>query len=153
MNFKVLFFIIVSLIIGGLVGYYFGKGSPKVINNSQTVTQDSVNQVSESDLITVSNPLPNQVIRSPLEVTGEAKGTWYFEASFPVYLYDSEGSLIIQGAAQAQGEWMTEDFVPFSLTLDFDQPTISTGELVLTRDNPSGLPENTEEIRIPVRFK
>ncbi len=153
MSFKVVIFVIVSLVIGGVVGYYVGKSKPKVINNNQTVIQDTVNQVIKSDLITVSNPRPNQIVQSPLQITGEAKGTWFFEASFPVYLYDNEGSLIIQGAAEAQGEWMTEDFVPFRLTLEFDEPTLSTGELVLMRDNPSGLPENSEEIRIPVRFK
>lgn len=153
MNFKTVVFIIIALVIGGLAGYYFGKNTPKVINNSQDNTPKSLNEAFTSDSITVSNPLPNQVIRSPLQITGEARGTWFFEASFPVYLYDSEGKLIIQGAAQAQGEWMTEDFVPFSLTLEFDQPSVSDGELVLTRDNPSGLPENSAEIRIPVRFR
>lgn len=155
MNFKTIILVILSLVIGGAAGYYFGYdvGFEKGSKGKTSVTQDLVNQVAQSDSITVSNPSPNQVIRSPLAITGEAKGTWFFEASFPVYLYDSKGNLIIQGVAQAEGEWMTEDFVPFSLTLDFDKPSASTGELVLMRDNPSGLPENSEELRIPVRFK
>jgi spore germination protein GerM len=54
--------------------------------------------------------------------------------------------------AQAQGDWMTTNFVPFSSTLTFSTPTTPTGILVLQKDNPSGLPENDAEIRIPVRF-
>jgi len=47
---------------------------------------------------------------------------------------------------------MTENFVPFAVSLAFDQPTTATGTLVLQKDNPSGLPENADEITIPVRF-
>jgi hypothetical protein len=48
---------------------------------------------------------------------------------------------------------MTPDFVPFAVVLSFSPPTTSTGTLVLERSNPSGLPENAGEVRIPVRFR
>ena len=88
---------------------------------------------------------------SPLVVTGEARGFWFFEASFPVKLVDEQGNLIVQGIAQAQDEWMTENFVPFKVTLEFSTFATS-GFLVLEKDNPSGLPENADEIRAPIRF-
>lgn len=47
---------------------------------------------------------------------------------------------------------MTEDFVPFMVSLAFDAPSTATGTLVLKRDNPSGLPQNDDEVRVPVRF-
>ena len=109
--------------------------------------------VVKSDLIKVSSPLPSQEIESPLEITGEARGYWYFEASFPIHLLDGNGIEIAVAPAQAQSEWMTTDFVPFKLVLLFDKPTTPTGTLVLKKDNPSGLPEHDDEIRIPVRFK
>jgi hypothetical protein len=102
--------------------------------------------------VRVTNPQPNTVVSSPLTVTGEARGTWYFEASFPVQLLDENDSLIAMIPAQAEGEWMTTDFVPFSVTLDFTTDA-KTGTLVLQKDNPSGLPENVAEVRIPVRFE
>lgn len=105
-----------------------------------------------SDLITVTAPTVNAQVGSPLTVTGQARGQWYFEASFPVTLVDANGTTLAQVPAQAQGEWMTENFVPFKATLTFAPPATQTGTLILHNDNPSGLPENDKEIRIPVRF-
>ena len=50
---------------------------------------------------------PGSEISSPLRITGEARGPWYFEASFPVVLTDGDGLIIAEGHGQAQGEWMT----------------------------------------------
>jgi spore germination protein GerM len=49
-------------------------------------------------------------------------------------------------------EWMTEEYVPFEATLSFNPPQTETGTLILSKDNPSGLPEHDDELRIPVRF-
>ena len=105
-----------------------------------------------SDLIKVDAPKANAVIASPLTITGQARGMWYFEASFPVRLEDANGTVLAQVPAQAQGEWMTENFVPFKVILTFPTPLTETGTLVVHNDNPSGLPENDKEIRIPVQF-
>lgn len=106
----------------------------------------------QNSLIRVTSPLPNTSVRSPLTITGEARGNWYFEASFPVRIEDANGNVLGQHYAEAQGEWMTTNFVPFRSTLTFSAPTTATGFLVLEKDNPSGLPENAAEIRVPVRF-
>ncbi len=106
----------------------------------------------EQTMVHVISPLPGSTIASPLMVTGEARGGWYFEASFPVRLLDGNGAEIAFGTAQAQGDWMTADFVPFVATLSFPLPATTTGSLVLEKDNPSGLPENDDSITIPVNF-
>lgn len=103
--------------------------------------------------VMLMTPSPNQLVTSPLQITGRARGTWFFEASFPVQLYDANGAEIAVAVAQAQGEWMTEDFVPFVALFEFSAPTTSTGTLVLEKDNPSGLPENADEVRVPVKFR
>jgi hypothetical protein len=105
-----------------------------------------------SSMITVSTPLPNTKVTSPLHLTGSARGMWYFEASFPVKLVDANGNMLAQTPAQAQGEWMTENFVPFTATLTWATTTTSTGTLIFMRDNPSGSPENDAQIEIPVTF-
>lgn len=93
-------------------------------------------------------------ISSPLVVTGRARGYWFFEASFPVVLTDWDGKIIADGYATAEGEWMTEDFVPFYFTLTFDKPAYGErGTLILRKDNPSGLPEHDAAVEIPVRFE
>jgi hypothetical protein len=95
---------------------------------------------------------PGATVSSPLTVTGEARGTWYFEASFPVRLFDGAGNEIAVKPAQAQGDWMTTEFVPLKVTLTFAKPSTAEGVLVLEKDNPSGLPERDDALRIPVRF-
>ena len=101
--------------------------------------------------ITVIQPQENAIISSPLTVQGEAKGTWFFEASFPAKLVDSNGVVLAQGIMQAKSDWQTEDFVEFEGTLEFTTDA-TEGELILQKDNPSGLPENDTEISIPIRF-
>ncbi len=102
--------------------------------------------------IQVTSPLANTTVKSPLVVTGVARGTWYFEASFPVRLLDGNGVEIAVAPAQAQSDWMTEDFVPFQVSLTFTSPATPTGTLVLQKDNPSGDPINDAELRIPILF-
>ncbi|MEX0673011.1 MAG: Gmad2 immunoglobulin-like domain-containing protein, partial [Candidatus Paceibacterota bacterium] len=106
----------------------------------------------KDDLIRVTSPTPNQVITSPLTVEGEARGQWYFEASFAVRILDANGTELGVIPAQAEGEWMTEEYVPFSTELRFSAPSTDTGTVVFEKANPSGLPENANELRIPVRF-
>ena len=135
---KLLFVIIVVILIGGGLAYYFLAQKPE-------------NQ--ENALIKVENPQPNETIQSPYIIKGQARGYWFFEASFPIKLLDENGNVINQIIAQAQGDWMTEDFVPFESILTFSIPKDQPGTLVFEKDNPSGLPENDAQIRIPVFLK
>ena len=105
-----------------------------------------------NDKIKVEQPLPDEDIKSPLTVKGEARGMWYFEGDFPVELQDSNGNVLVEAVATAQGKWMTEDFVPFSATLIFDAPANQKGYLVFKRANPSGRPENAASYKVPVSF-
>ena len=105
------------------------------------------------DLIRVENPEPYQTINSPLVIKGEARGYWFFEADFPIKLLDEKENLIALQIATAQSDWMTEDFVPFEAVLEFETPAAERGFLVFEKDNPSGLQENADELRIPVVFE
>lgn len=114
------------------------------------------NEIEKADLIRISTPRPNQKISSPLIITGEARGNWFFEASFPVVLTDWDGKIIAQGIAQAKSDWMTTDFVPFESTLTFtvDKNAYSNhGSLILRKDNPSGLPQYDDALEIPIVFE
>lgn len=121
--------------------------------DGRTFIEDVGNEMEKLDLIRISYPRPNQVITSPLVITGEARGYWFFEASFPVKLLDGEGNVIASHYAEAKDDWMTQDFVPFQATLEFQKPATRKGTLVLEKDNPSGLPEHADELRIPVLFR
>lgn len=104
----------------------------------------------QADLIEVFSPQPNSMVKSPLILEGKARGPWYFEASAPVKLLDGQGNVLAAGSIQAIGDWMTEDFVPFRGELKFSAAATSSGVLVFNNDNPSGLPENSKEFRVPV---
>lgn len=65
---------------------------------------------------------------------------------------DGNGKEIAVGIAQAEKEWMTTDFVPFSATLTFAKPSTEKGAFVFEKDNPSGLPEHADALRIPIVF-
>ncbi|PIT94472.1 hypothetical protein COT98_03435 [Candidatus Falkowbacteria bacterium CG10_big_fil_rev_8_21_14_0_10_39_9] len=106
----------------------------------------------QTEDLKLNNFVINQVISSPVALEGSARGTWFFEGSFPVKLLDESGQELGRGIAQSQGNWMTEDFVPFKVTMMFTRPTSSTGSLVLEKDNPSGLLENDKKVSFPVKF-
>lgn len=98
------------------------------------------------------SPAPGAVVTSPLQVVGEATGSWYFEATFPLQLLDADGRLLVESYAQAEGEWMTESFTPFRGELRFVAPIAGEGTLVLHKANASGLQEHADELRVPIRF-
>ena len=109
-------------------------------------------------LVRIQEPRPNQIIKSPMIIKGEARGYWFFEGSFPVVLTDWDGKIIAEHYATAHppvgGDWMTEDFVPFESKLIFEKPMYGKqGTLILKKDNPSGLPENDDALEIPVSFE
>jgi hypothetical protein len=136
-------------------GYPVMESYPEkcAVPGGKTFTRDIGNELEKQDLIKISAPRPNTNVASPLTITGEARGTWYFEASFPVKLLDANGKVLAAGPAQAQSDWMTTNFVPFKVTLTFTAPTTATGTLILEKDNPSGLPQNDDSLRVPVRFR
>jgi hypothetical protein len=128
------------VLVGGALWFWQSGGSqvvPQVIGN---------------DKIKVENFVENQQIASPLTVVGEARGPWYFEASFPVELKDGNGITIATAIADAQSDWMTTAWVPFSVTLTFSTPSTATGSLILHKDNPSGESINDDELILPVTF-
>lgn len=117
---------------------------------------------SKKDLIVVDSPAPFSVITSPLTVSGKARGYWFFEGDFPVSITDSEGSVISKWYATAvldpedpESTWMTEDFVPFKGSIEFDltEKIISEGVVIFHKDNPSDLPEHDDQLEIPVYFR
>lgn len=105
-----------------------------------------------NDLIYVEGLGANQKVTSPLRIQGKAVGPWYFEAVFPIELFDGNGTSLVQGQGTAQGDWMTTSLVPFTASLVFAPPSTATGTLILKKDNPSGEPANDDQLTIPVTF-
>lgn len=110
-------------------------------------------QSEKNTAIEVESLASGSSIDSPLIVKGKAKGRWFFEASFPIELVDSNNNVIATGVAMATADSLTEDFVPFEAKIEFFSSEQKNGFLILKNDNPSGLPENSEQIKIPVVIK
>lgn len=141
--------IVLILILAGLAGsVYF-----VFVKNSNTSTPPAPSLIYK-DLIRIDSPVqnPKTNIVSPVKISGVARGNWYFEASFPVQVLDEDGTILGAGIAQAQGEWTTTNFVPFSGEIKFSQPKGKSGSIIFKKDNPSGLPENDDFVKILVNF-
>ncbi len=153
------FLLVIILIIVGIILGWYGRGYFLKLNLLQTtlpeeqITEEIGNNLQQK--IILETPQAEEQIESPLLVRGQARGNWFFEGSFPVILTNWDGLIIAQGVAQAEGEWMTEDFVPFVATLEFvaDTRVSKRGALILKKDNPSGLAEHDEALEITVFFK
>lgn len=161
-NLFLIIIIILVVILGGI--YFFSKEEEPVACTLDTKLCPDGSYVTrvpptcdfapcpKENLIQVETPQANEMISSPLIIKGRARGFWFFEASFPVKLLDEDGNLLGQTIAQAQDEWTTEDFVSFQAEIQFSPPSTSRGILVLEKDNPSGLPEHADELRMPILF-
>ncbi|MCX6730203.1 MAG: GerMN domain-containing protein [Candidatus Portnoybacteria bacterium] len=139
---KVIILVVLLVLIGGLI---LAKA---------TLFKDKEESSNPNIVVSIK---PNQIVTSPLQIDGKVRGFWFFEASFPVKLVDENNNILATGIAQAKGDpatgevnWMTSDFVDFETEIEFVSKDGGKGFLVFNRDNPSGLPENDEELRIPV---
>lgn len=136
-----------------VAGYalYARVANAPTVDTESVITSGTVAYVNaSSELIQVSAPLPGTPVGSTFKVEGEARGFWYFEASFPIEVRDLSGNSIGQGIAQAGGEWMTEEFVPFSADVSLSIPYTGQAIVMLKKDNPSGEPENDASASFPV---
>ena len=139
---RLLWILSVVLLIGGVAIYLYSRTAP-------TSSESFIYK----DLVKLEIPKPNDLISSPLKIKGEARGFWFFEASFPVRLVDANGNNIpLDPPYVMAAEWMTENYVPFETTHTFAKPQTSTGTLIIQKDNPSDLPEHDDSFSIPVRF-
>lgn len=156
--------IVIALAITSLVAMsYFNKNSERlaqqgladkgvVVTDLPISDEQKPVTVDKSDLIQITQPLAGSTITSPLAITGKARGYWYFEASFPIELRDASDQVVASAVAQADGDWMTEDFVNFTATLNFTPVGNAQGTLVLKKDNPSGEPALDDQLVIPVVY-
>lgn len=131
--------------------------NPKDVTMSKNGQTDlAMNPEKEPGLVAVARnisvdfPASHDKINSPLKIRGKARGSWFFEGVFPIQLIDGDNQVLASGQAKAQTDWMTENFVEFTAELVFIPGQSKAATLVLFRDNPSGLPENAEQLEIPV---
>jgi len=126
-------------------------------HGGETFVENIGNELEKMDLIRIDAPRPNQTIKSPLNIEGQARGMWFFEGDFPVILTDWDGKIIAEGFATASENAMTEEFVPFSAVLEFETTESmeykNNGTLILRKDNPSDRPDLDDALEVPIFFE
>ena len=144
-------FLAVLLVIGALwAGAFYLMQEKKEAQVS--APEVSYTNASE-DAIIVKRPDAGDEIGHTFKVSGEARGTWYFEASFPIEVRDASGTVLYQGPVSADGDWMTEEFVPFSEEITVPGGYAGAATLILKKDNPSGEPDKDASVSVPVVFE
>lgn len=155
---KKVFIFIVLLVIGISAVMFFVQKEHVIPTEKQPASPIPITTVvssstKESDIKVTSLSSGDSIV-SPLHIEGVARGTWFFEATFPITLVDSTGKIIAQTIAHADGDWMTTDLVPFSADVTFEKPAYSgKGTLIFKKDNPSGLPEHDASFEVEILFK
>ncbi len=147
---KKIWIVIIVLVVFAIVGAYSAYLAIRKTVAGPTATPT---QLFSTDNVRVSYPPLYGTISSPVSISGEAKGPWYFEAVFPITITDANGKELGKGQAQATSDWMTTDWVPFTAMITFKKPTTSIGRIIFHKDNPSGLPENDREEIMIVKFQ
>jgi hypothetical protein len=126
-------------------------------NNNDTGNNDLDKLAAKADSpkvsgLEVTSLKKDDLIKSPLIIKGKAKGIWFFEGEFPIKLMDGKGNFFASGNAIAQGEWMTENWVNFEATIKFQKPATAGGFLYFSKNDPSGLPQNSYSVSLPIKF-
>lgn len=107
-----------------------------------------------SELIEITSPEVWATLTSPAMLAWSLPGYRYFEATAPAQVIDSNDLMLWEWYVSAIGERMTESLVPFSWSVVFSMSgsTATTWEVIIRRNNASGMSENDASIRIPVVF-
>lgn len=156
-------FLVVALIVIASLGYFAGQRSHRSAepstspvvesqDNGSSTSAPASNASNQNANIRIVSPKSGATIISPVTITGKARGSWFFEAVFPIRVLDGNGQIIGTGQAHAQTDWMTSDFVDFTATISFTAPVTKTGSIKLSKDNPSGLASNDDSISIDITF-
>jgi hypothetical protein len=112
--------------------------------------------VNDDLAIHIFSPDPDETLSFPIMIEGEARGSWFFEGDFPVTVLDEEGKSLLVTYAVAQADWMTDEFVPFSLSItDLDWGGSQYGTLLFMKDSPERetgiIPQEPWPITFPLR--
>ncbi|MDP3988999.1 MAG: Gmad2 immunoglobulin-like domain-containing protein [bacterium] len=126
---------------------------PQCLYNETFFELDVGNTVEKINEVVIDSPRPHEELTTTFIVQARARGTWLFEASASIEIIASDGTVLLQDYIMTSDEWMTTDLVNLSREFTFDPRGYTTGVFVFHKANPSGLPENDDSVRFPIRFR
>lgn len=147
--------LIVSCLIAGFFAYQTQNLVKKLAALQKVSSPTIIPVVTEKPIVapSITSPLKDYSISSPITITGFVPQGWMFEGVFPIKILDENKKLIKQASAKelVAGSWTSENPIEFTSTITFS--TVATkGYIVLENDNPSGLKENSKTFEIGVNF-
>jgi len=105
-------------------------------------------------IIKLDNIKEGDTVEVGFEVKGSVTGSWFTEGVFPVRITEKEtNSVIITNTARADGEWETEDYVPFSFVIDAEIEEDGIYILRFDKANPSGVSDSYDYASLTVNLK
>lgn len=153
----VIFFLILLLILGLGTYYLYSQGvlfNPKTVieeENEDSEKEEIIFRTEKGLVFDLTSPTPNSELGCDFILAGEMPREWFFENSFPYTIIVNEKE-ILKGAVQGLADYTIEEMIPFSEKIICSEECKGEGEIILRNDNPSGLLENSDEYRIPVKF-
>lgn len=147
---------VIIIVLLGVLFFYNPAQAPQLPPDNVGGAKILQPTMSADGHVGVTAPQPGALITSPVTVVGTVTGGgWLFEGSFPVKILDGDGTTIGGGSAATvtSGEWTSTGTVSFTAIVQFTVPRFATGTIVLSKDNPSGMPQKDMSLSIPVRFK
>lgn len=102
--------------------------------------------------IKISKPSLGQEISSPLEISGQAPGSWFFEANLSLKLVNDANEILAEKNYMTSKNWMTQEMISFETQLEFGNPEANAGYLRIDKANPSGRPQNANQFFWPITF-
>lgn len=104
--------------------------------------------------IKLDNIKEGDTVEVGFEVKGSVTGSWFTEGVFPVRIIEKEtNTVVITNTARAEGEWETEDYVPFSFVIDAEIEKEGSYILRFDKANPSGVSDDYDYASLSVNLK
>ncbi len=151
---------ILLLLVIGLVWLSFTTPAEAPVNSPQTppsaqtaTTSVQAVAVASSSRAVVTSPASGAKVAHTFTVSGSAPNNWYFEAVFPIQVRDSNDDLIANAQARAQSDWTKPGMIAFTANVTIDAAYSGPATLIVLKDNPSGNPENSDEVTVPIVIK
>ena len=124
-------------------------------NITETCEEQGTEITSEKGIkIKLNNIKEGDTVEVGFKVEGSVTGSWYKEGVFPVrVINNTTKEVVITNIARADGEWMTEDYVPFSFVIDADITEETPFILRFDKANLSELSDNYDYASLSVNLK
>ena len=127
-------------------------GSPDVDALMSTAKFEG-GQLDFMGMIRVYNFRPGALLENGAVIKGAMTSDWFWEGTSFARVEDEQGTQLGFYYVLTSGPAGSDDFHPFELAVDRQEATTATGWLIFEQSTGSGLPEDQNKFRIPVRFE